>query len=704
MNLDFLGAEQNFTVLAGSQPTYRLDFMDDSGQPLDLANVTFDGVLTAPDGTELALDITQAESGNTLMIVFPVVDVGVYLYELRATSEGGDRLRLAYGRLGVMSTNLELARVEDDTEVRRLSVRVPGNAAAHCMLEWRAVTDAQRAAQDAADSARDAEDALKEMEKVRKDAEEAVKQAQDALGKLNALDAKLAEVEGHITSAIVPNPETNTWWICGSNTGYQVTGDPGKSPKLSATGTWMIWNVETQAWDDTEISAAGEDGHSPYINATGNWCTWNVLTGEYEDTGLAAAGRDGIDGAKVRRIVVGSVAEIPTSGETCNGGYYYYVPVSVEVPQAEEGAEPGVTSYYEVYAWLERPDGIGSWVCIGEANDIATAEIYGLVRLGTDHPVTNGSPVGNDAAGQMHVPHADYTTPGAVLPSVAEPLTAGGAVGFDAAGRMIAQPAAYKRFGAFKPSTQAVIESGGAVGLMKGGEAAVPWASLSTGGVVKLGSEFGQLNPIPYQHGVGATPNHQLANNLLYGGALQHQRPSYWSGKGMEWLADAMTEHPEYFTSTDYFMGVVTSGQFKQSQDRGLELESATTSMLAGVYLASTLGNPIEGTAADARGNAVPTAAQTADYLSQFYYDKSQVYTRQETERHVTDALKPYATQSWVEGKGYDTAESVNGKLTGYIPKSPRVERIEVLTREEYANLTARDAKTLYIMAASVAS
>lgn len=703
MNLDFLGAEQNFTVLAGSQPTYRLDFIDDSGLPLDLDNVTFDGVLTAPDGTERPLDITQAESGNTLLIVFPTVDTGMYLYELRATSEGGDRLRLAYGRLGVMGTNLELARVEDDTEVRRLAVRVPGNAAAHCMLEWRAVTDAQRAAQDAADSAREAADALKEMEQVRQDAKEAVKQAQDALGKLNALDAKLAEVEGHITSAIVPNPETNTWWICGSNTGYQVTGDPGKSPKLSSTGTWMIWNVETQAWDDTEISAAGEDGHSPYVNAAGHWCTWNVLTGEYEDTGLAAAGRDGIDGAKVRRIVVGSVAEIPTSGETCNGGFYYYVPVSVEVPPAEEGAELGVKSYYEVYAWLEQPDGTAAWVCIGEANDIATAEIYGLVRLGTDHPVTDGAPVGNDAAGQMAVPHADFTTPGAVLPALEGVLADGGAVGFDASGRMRAEPASFNKFGVIKPSINQTLDNA-CIGLRADGRASVRWATLQDAGVVRLGSVFNQLNPIPYQHGVGSTPNHQLANNLLYGGALQHQRPSYWSGKGMDWLAAAMNEHPKYFASTDYFMGIVTSNQFTQSQASGLELESASASLMAGVYLASTLGNPIEGTAADARGNAVPTAAQTADYLSQFYYNKSEVFTKEETRGHVAEELKPYATQSWVEGKGYDTAESVNGKLTGYIPKSPRVERIEVLTREEYNNLTVRDAKTLYIMAASVAS
>lgn len=692
MNLDFLGAEQNFTVLAGSQPTYRLDFMDDSGNALVLDNVTFDGVLTAPDGTERALDISQAESGNTLMVVFPVVDVGVYLYELRATSEGGDRLRLAYGRLGVMGTNLELARVEDDTEVRRLAVRVPGNAAAHCMLEWRAVTDAQRAAQDAADSAREAQEALDEMEQVRNDAEDAVKQARDALGKLNALDAKLAEVEGHITSAIVPNPETNTWWICGSNTGYQVTGDPGKSPRLSAVGTWMIWNVETQEWDDTEVSAAGKDGHSPYVNAAGHWCTWNVLTGEYEDTGLAAAGKDGVDGTAVKRLIIPGPQEIPTSGPTCNGGYYYYTPF-----YDDDG-----NRHFNVYAWLIASGGSGSWVCVGEANDIATAEIYGLVRLGTDTTVQDGAPVGNDASGQMSVPHADYTTPGTVRPATADVLADGGAVGFDAEGRMVAQAAAYGRYGAMKPSTSSVPGTR-CIGINNDGTAGVNWAGLNSAGVVKLGSQFGQSNPIPYQQGVGATEDHKLANNLVYGGALQHMSPSAWGSRHMDWLDSQMSETPQWFGDA-YYLGLATSGQFTQSQERGLELESATADLMAGVYLASSLGNPIDGTAADARSNAVPTAAQTADYLSRFYYNKSEVFTKEETRKHVAEELKPYATQSWVEGKGYDTAASVNGKLTGYIPKSPRVERIEVLTREEYNKLTARDAKTLYIMAASVAS
>lgn len=679
-------------MLAGSQPTYRLDFMDDSGNALVLDNVTFDGLLTAPDGTERALDISQGESGNTLMVVFPTVETGMYLYELRATSEGGDRLRLAYGRLGVMGSNLELARVEDDTEVRRLAVRVPGNAAAHCMLEWRAVTDAQRAAQDAADSAREAQEALDEMEQVRNDAEDAVKQARDALGKLNALDAKLAEVEGHITSAIIPNPETNTWWICGSNTGYQVTGDPGKSPRLSAVGTWMIWNVETQEWDDTEVSAAGKDGHSPYVNAAGHWCTWNVLTGEYEDTGLAAAGKDGVDGTAVKRLIIPGPQEIPTSGPTCNGGYYYYTPF-----YDDDG-----NRHFNVYAWLIASGGSGSWVCVGEANDIATAEIYGLVRLGTDMTVQDGAPVGNDASGQMSVPRADYTTPGTVRPATADVLADGGAVGFDAEGRMVAQAAAYGRHGTMKPSTNNVPGTW-CIGINSDGTAGVNWAGLNSAGVVKLGSQFGQSNPIPYQQGVGATEDHKLANNLVYGGALQHMSPSAWGSRHMDWLDSQMSETPQWFGDA-YYLGLATSGQFAQSQERGLELESATADLMAGVYLASSLGNPIDGTAADARGNAVPTAAQTADYLSRFYYNKSEVFTKEETRKHVAEELKPYATQSWVEGKGYDTAASVNGKLDGYIPKSPRVERIEVLTREEYNKLTARDAKTLYIMAASVAS
>ena len=498
-----------------------------------------------------------------------------------------------------------------------------------------------------------------------------MKQAQDALGKLNALDAKLAEVEGHITSAIVPNPETNTWWICGSNTGYQVTGDPGKSPRLSAVGTWMIWNVETQEWDDTEISAAGEDGHSPYVNAAGNWCEWSVLTGEYRDTGLPAAGKDGIDGARVRRIIVPGKDHIPQSGETCNGGFYYYCPWYDEANDR----------HFDVYAWLESDDGSGSWVCVGEANDIATAEIYGLVRLGTDTTVQDGAPVGNDAAGQLSVPHADFTTPGTVRLATADVLAEGGAVGFDAEGRMVAQPAAYGRYGTMKPSANTVPGTW-CIGINSDGTAGVNWAGLNSAGVVKLGSKFGQSNPIPYQQGVGATEDHKLANNLVFGGALQHMSPSAWGSKHMDWLDSQMSKTPEWFGDA-YYLGLATSGQFTQSQTGGLELQSAAADLLAGVFLASSM--------TDGRGNAVPGAAMVLEHLDECYYKKEFLFTKEEVNSVLRQYVKKVYADSTFAGKTEldDLSEAVIHKTDEWVGDV-------VVTEEEYNGMTEHNPKIKY--------
>jgi hypothetical protein len=52
---------------------------------------------------------------------------------------------------------------------------------------------------------------------------------------------------------------------------------------------------------------------------TGTWWVGGV------DSLLPWEGVDGVDGAKVKRIEIDSTDKLPESGETCNGGYYYYV-------------------------------------------------------------------------------------------------------------------------------------------------------------------------------------------------------------------------------------------------------------------------------------------------------------------------------------------------------------------------------------------
>lgn len=673
--LDFTGTRFDFTVCSGLRETVAIRFFRaGTTEGVDLSGAAFMGRATERmTGTVVDLPVEHGSEKGALYLTVPELRADEFEYELYATDSAGEVQRMLYGTMTAISSEhaASLADSAKQTAQRTLLARLPDEVISPLELRWSGSSVTQKAAQDAADSAREAQEALDEMEQVRKDAEDAVKKAQDALGKLNALDARLAEVEGHITSAIVPNPVTNTWWICGSNTGYQVTGDPGKSPKLSATGTWMIWNVETQAWDDTGISAAGEDGHSPYVNAAGHWCTWNVLTGEYRDTGLPAAGKDGIDGARVRRIIVPGKDHIPQSGETCNGGFYYYCPWYDEANDR----------HFDVYAWLESDDGSGSWVCVGEANDIATAEIYGLVRLGTDTTVQDGAPVGNDAAGQMSVPHADFTTPGTVRLATADVLAEGGAVGFDAEGRMVAQPAAYGRYGTMKPSTNNVPGTW-CIGINSDGTAGVNWAGLHSAGVVKLGSQFGQSNPIPYQQGVGATEDHKLANNLVFGGALQHMSPSAWGSRHMDWLDSQMSKTPEWFGDA-YYLGLATSGQFTQSQTGGLELQSAAADLLAGVFLASSM--------TDGRGNAVPGAAMVLEHLDECYYKKEFLFTKEE----VNSVLRQYVTKVYADSTFAGKTE-LDDLSEAVIHKTDEWVGDVVVTEEEYNGMTEHNPKIKY--------
>ncbi len=670
--LDFTGTRFDFTVCSGLRETVAIRFFRaGTTEGVDLSGAAFMGRATERmTGTVVDLPVEHGSEKGALYLTVPELRADEFEYELYATDSAGEVQRMLYGTMTAISSEhaASLADSAKQTAQRTLLARLPDEVISPLELRWSGSSVTQKAAQDAENSAGEAAGILKEMEQVRKDAEDAVKQAQDALGKLNALDAKLAEVEGHITSAIVPNPETNTWWICGSNTGYQVTGDPGKSPRLSAVGTWMIWNVETQEWDDTEISAAGEDGHSPYVNAAGNWCEWSVLTGEYRDTGLPAAGKDGIDGARVRRIIVPGKDHIPQSGETCNGGFYYYCPWYDEANDR----------HFDVYAWLESDDGSGSWVCVGEANDIATAEIYGLVRLGTDTTVQDGAPVGNDAAGQLSVPHADFTTPGTVRLATADVLAEGGAVGFDAEGRMVAQPAAYGRYGTMKPSANTVPGTW-CIGINSDGTAGVNWAGLNSAGVVKLGSKFGQSNPIPYQQGVGATEDHKLANNLVFGGALQHMSPSAWGSKHMDWLDSQMSKTPEWFGDA-YYLGLATSGQFTQSQTGGLELQSAAADLLAGVFLASSM--------TDGRGNAVPGAAMVLEHLDECYYKKEFLFTKEEVNSVLRQYVKKVYADSTFAGKTEldDLSEAVIHKTDEWVGDV-------VVTEEEYNGMTEHNPK-----------
>lgn len=506
---------------------------------------------------------------------------------------------------------------------------------------------------------------------------------------------------------VIWDEKLNGW----RDTGESVRGDDGFSPYINALGNWVTKNPLTGKPEDSGLQAVGLDGRDgtavrrivvetegdlptvPELCNGGVYCyvplrdapAVAMLT--VQEEGRTADDRLVVDGVEVplpapdmapaeaAAAVAEALAAVGFTAEAegamvslvgdCRHAFVfdalnedgYSVEVHVGMCREHE---------YSVYAWLEQPDGSAAWAYVGEAHDFATAEVAGIVKLATDVCCAEGgAPVANNKHGQMVVPHADYTVPGAVLPSEPKTMGSGAVVGFDEAGRMLVALAQYGRYGAVKPSLADVLNAGddpykcddmqGCTGLMADGSLGVAWAQLNRGGAVRLGSELKEQNPKPYLVGVGATPDHKLANNLLYGGALQHKKPNDWTKDGLDWLKPG-----KYWDGDCFYLGLLTSDSFTQSQEKGLELMDAAAheGLLGGVVVAHTVtGSPA----------VVPSGKAWVDYVTGYAYSKSHCDTTYETIRHAADTWeeRSHAQATYETKTAAATRESrLDGKIS----------------------------------------
>lgn len=378
-------------------------------------------------------------------------------------------------------------------------------------------------------------------------------------------------------------------WIGGVNTGHKLKGNDGETPRYGSDGWWYIG-------DERVGQARGDDGITPHITSDGYWAFGN------QKTNVRAAGKDGINGAAMRRVLIQSLDELPQTEER---GVYYYL---------KDG------EHYDVYVWLE-PDG---WVCVGEANDIATSEVYGLVKLGTDMQVDNGAPVGRDVDGQMSVPLAGTAVAGAGKISTSSIVSEGANIGFNSSKQLQVVKATTGLRGSVKLSTSDVVDDGGFIGESASGQMRVKQAAAFTWGVVKVGTSVPQSMGMPWiipvgkaaegirnEHGQDITG--QLFNNLLVGGALRTAMKNTW----LDWSPTGINVN--MLPDDSNAVGIMTSNQFSQSAANGLELLPATTSKIAGVRLARSIQ--------DDEGAAALTAPIVRTWVMGYAPSRSEVYT-----------------------------------------------------------------------------
>lgn len=664
MAKNLISAVVNTSIMEGTEATYTVDVRDYCGSSVDVSLVTLEWGVNASDGTLVASGrVSWNSTLGAHQMTFPELSEGIYEYHISITEDDGSRSVLVQGTLGVFDA--------DSWQEPVMTTNSPNR----CLRIWRADGKEQIEASWLATAA--AEGFAYKAKKYAQYLEDAMPLIEQAKAFIESFDEALREAIKVVD---------NYLYIGGVSTGHYLRGDDGETPRYK-DGYWFIGS-------ECVGKARGDDGITPHITSDGYWAFGS------QKTNVKAAGRDGVDGAAVRRILARSYEDIPKEGETCNGGFYYYV--------------PNVDNSYDVYAWLE-PVG---WVCVGVANDIATPEVHGLVKLGTDVPVEDGAPVGTNANGQMAVPVADSNVSGTGKLSYDYTLDAqiSGKVGKSADNRFcVAAPELYEReknfyaytYGCVAPSRTDELAKVLCIGIIpenttvdghdRAGQLGCTRAQDDTYGVVKVQytSTSDKCNNVLWNVPIGIRDDHTGTvagtSNAWYRGANGMLFIPLAENGAIQWNSTKQKTRDGKIWSTGGELVFKHSTQFTQGVD-GLQLNAASMFTLAGVYLATSFD--------DDREAAVFTVSNVKNYLGRYYYTAAQVYTKAETDTAISKAQASSATKSWVQAT-YMPRTEVTTKLAEKIDcPSKRISHLEIITASEREAMTSMNSKTVYLVIA----
>ena len=211
----------------------------------------------------------------------------------------------------------------------------------------------------------------------------------------------------------------------------------------------------------------------------------------------------------------------------------------------------------------------------------------------------------------------------------------------------------------------------------------MPKAASNRWGVVKLSTSLQVSNTDQaYINSIGVSGDGSIAFNLLRNGALRHVHGQVgWTVETAPGAAIAD------LIESERYLGLATSAQFSQSGNR-LNLMPASTTTLAGVYIATDMS--------DDREARVPQARTIRNWVEGYAWNKAAVYTRSETEDYVARVLAAYASIAWVNDNYYTKAQVdalLKGKVSGF-----GTEALHVMSHAEHQALSSINKNHTYLV------
>lgn len=697
--LNFLGITENFAVVENIPYSMVWLFSDTwTGAPVPLDGVTFSGkIFVGVDREVVEMDISKGEEPHALVVGCTGLPEGRWPYEVFCVSDEGLKERMLSGYIGVIGS-LQIQAIQDGLPLadRTLSVRLPGDTARALRLEWLSTSIAQAAAASAWEAYQKTQATADKLIQAEGRLDDLAQKTGAALEELDKVDGLMEEIHEEVKNAHDAAQKAEDLL----NSGV-LQGEKGDTPAIGDNGHWWI------SGEDTGIQAEGRDGITPHIGENGHWYIGDT------DTQIQAEGTDGMDADFIQRIYIATTAELPETGDK---GIYYYI------PHPDGG--------YEVYAWVDFPDGEAAWTPISESTlQQATVRAHGTVRLSTGTTLTDGGIIGVNTDGQLLARAATASVPGVVKLSTSSPsLIAPGLVGVNASGQLIVPEATINQAGVIKVNNTKALERGAQVQTNKNNVAMVPVAGNRSYGVVATGTQYPVIpHDRPYIVSLPiASDDTRLNSAALYGtltinlhrrgflryttganaeNGLDYSTGRYLSfdyGTGLE--AEEYTSTIEGLTDTRCRLAVQRYGDIVfhdsyASPDKGgavkvgasltiseegiLNLKAASPGSLGGIRVGATLTIAEDGTM-DIR-------------LDTDTFDESSPRPAASASIAAWLRGKNYISQSDLQGKGLVSENRVNELLKKYQTRMG-IDDVRPLTQEQYEALSTRDANTLYVI------
>lgn len=697
--LNFLGTTENFAVIENIPYSMTWKFFDAwTGEPIPLDGVTFSGrIFVGENGRELELDIAKGEESHLLVVGCSGLPEGRWPYEVFCVSDEGLRERMLSGCIGVIGS-LEAKTVLDarPTADRTLSVRLPGDTARALKLEWLSSSLAQTAAASAWNAWEKTKETADRLEEADRKLDGLMETTQEAMDRLGQVDGLMEGIHAEVESAHHAAQKAQDILESGI-----LQGEKGDTPVFGENGHWWI------SGQDTGIRAEGRDGVTPHIGANGHW--W---IGE-EDTQVQAEGTDGMDADFIRRIYISSAEELPEEGER---GVFYYI--------------PSPDGNYDVYAWVDFPDGDSAWTPISESTlQQATVRAHGTVRLSTGTILTNGGIVGVNEAGQLLVREARTDVPGTVKLSSSKPsLISPGLVGVNASGQLIVPEATINQAGTIKINNSKSVERGAQVQTNKNNLAMVPIAGNRSYGVVATGTQFPVIpHERPYIVSLPIASDDTRLNSAALYGTLTinlHRRGflRYTSGANAENGLDFATgrylsldygtglESEEYTSTIEgltdtrcrlavHRYGDIVFHDSYATPDKGGSVKPGPSFTMSGKGVLSLLP-AAPGTLGGIKVGTTLSIAKDGTLDIQLDTETFHEASPRPASSAATAAWirgKNFVSQSDLQGKGFVSEIRVKELLGGYQPRMG-IDDLLPVTQEQFEALPSRSSKTLYII------